>query len=205
KAADFANRAENSLFAGILKSHQDRDFLLVRAGVLIPELADLRLAWTAHRQTGVATVSPICDHPDDHERFAPWQDTANEDLLAHVAKVDRICLQASRFHDPDTDRVEASCVYVRCDAAKMVLQRWEGNAGLTFTSFVQAARRLRYAHVLADHVYVAGVLPRDHRPEWSGRLGEDGERSTSNSLSSLAAAGTQGRHQLPAANARPSP
>jgi glycosyltransferase involved in cell wall biosynthesis len=126
----------DELFAAVLERFADKDAILLRAGLMPPEMWDLRLAWSAVRRPGVATVSPVGEFP----------------LKADAGLIDRLCHHYRQPTAPEIVAFAPECVYVRADAVRAItgLARDLRPAALS-----NGAAHLRYSHVLADHVYVA--------------------------------------------------
>ena len=134
-------------FERVLRDFADQDFAFVEAGVLLPEHWDLRLAWSAARLDGVATVSPVCDSRVSGPKPAPL--------------LDRICYQQSYFEHPEIACFLRECVFVRAEAARVAAGPPRGilRRGDARKAFNEAARSLRFSHVLADHLCVRGARP----------------------------------------------
>lgn len=139
----------DELFAALVDRCGDRDALLIRAGVIPPEKWDVRLAWSAVRQQGVATVSAV-----DQRMLDPsgrLRSTGPEDLL------DRLCYSHRQPTDLEIAAFSRDCVYVRTRA----LREFCDSGKVTPTALLNGAARLRYTHVLATHLCVASRRPRE--------------------------------------------
>jgi glycosyltransferase involved in cell wall biosynthesis len=145
-------------FCEVLRRFHDCDFLFLASGVRLPPLGDLRLAWTAYRQEGVATVSPLshggADTPFSIEAFP-------EDSVPALDTIDRACYDCSVFETPELQSFRPGCVYVRSEAARITLFHGISDRD-PFGSFLQATLRVRLSHVLADHI-CTGALARAAR------------------------------------------
>ncbi|MGB7763153.1 MAG: glycosyltransferase [Bryobacteraceae bacterium] len=120
------------------------DFLFVTADVSVPALWDLRLAWTARRTPGIASVSPMNDGAA-HTRLHSGQVIAQS-----VDEIDAACHRHSWFLNPEIPALLGSCVYVNHEAI-----RDAGAAGPL--GFAARSAELRWSHVVADHVYTRGA------------------------------------------------
>lgn len=127
----------------------DQDVLLVRPGVTLPLLAAERLAWSADRTPGAATISPIVDSAAEQANFAPIVDHAAKDWTALVRRVDECCAEVGGSAGTDADPSRA-CVFVRHRAIGDVLAE---NPEAGWTEFVALTRALKYGHRIAGHVY----------------------------------------------------
>ena len=139
----------DDLFATVLERFNDSDAVLIRAGALPPEKWDLRLAWSAARQAGVATVSPI-----DLRQL----DTAGTLSKYNEATLDSLCYLHRNLTDPEIASFSHDCVYVRAVAIRDTLgiQR-----RMHPSTLADGTVRLRYSHLLATHVCMAWRRPRD--------------------------------------------
>jgi glycosyltransferase involved in cell wall biosynthesis len=139
----------DDLFATVLERFNDSDAVLIRAGAIPPEKWDLRLAWSAARQAGAATVSPI-----DLRQL----DRAGTFSKYNEAMLDSLCYLHRNLTDPEIASFSHDCVYVRAVAIRDILgiQR-----RMYPSSLADGAARLRYSHFLATHVCMAWRRPRD--------------------------------------------
>jgi len=138
---------EQAFTAAATRCGGEWDFVLIAASVRVPELWDLRLAWAAQRASGVATVSPIND------AFPPGR----LGMVAGAECVDRlddICYQHSLLRDPDVPSFFESCFYVNRAVIGDLIAGAPGS--VSFEKLRETCRRLRWSHVLADHVYTRG-------------------------------------------------
>jgi glycosyltransferase involved in cell wall biosynthesis len=145
----FEANSYNDLFAAVLERFCDKDLILIRAGAVPPEKWDLRLAWSAARQMGVATVSAVdARHLDRTGMLTP-----SDDFL-----LDRLCYLYRGSTDLEIASFSQDCVYIRAAALRDIsaCQKHAYPADLT-----DGAARLRYSHLLASHVCVAWRRPRD--------------------------------------------
>ena len=139
----------DEMFAEILRRFGDKDALLIRAGAIPPEKWDLRLAWSAVRQPGIATVSPIDERlldPSGHLRSGVEQNI-----------LDRLCYWHRQPTDPEISSFSRECVYVRACALRDV-----SSLGKQFrpADVLEGSARLRFTHVLATHICVGWRRPR---------------------------------------------
>ena len=140
-------------FAAVLRTFGDQDSIIVTAGVDVPDNWDLRLAWTAARQPGIAAVYPLIAGDS-----AIALDPSGELIrLASNELLDGLCCQYSRFELPEVHAASAGCVYVRAEAVRAVSSV---TADLRPGSFVDGSRKLRYSHALADHVFAGSLRGR---------------------------------------------
>jgi len=141
----------SAALAHILGTFQDRDFLFVKSGIVLPEDWDVRLAWTAQRFPGIATVSPVFDDdfagPGD-ATYVPFQSLSPEEL-------DRLCYRHSRFWFNETGDYREDCMYVRSEAVRAALPD-ETAPAERIPRFGAALKKLRYSHLLADHIFARG-------------------------------------------------
>ena len=163
-----ASTANNhdELFAEALRTFGREDVLVIRPGTVVPNAWDARLAAAARRRDNIATVSPLCsrylavDMPQklsaDPEECARWVDL-----------VDRNCYEFSAFEQPPVPSFFEACVYVRAEAI-------HASSPAKPADFGAATTRLRYEHIIADHVFV-GSLP-------SVFAGEEEPKRSSNPL-----------------------
>jgi glycosyltransferase involved in cell wall biosynthesis len=128
----------------------DRDFIFVQAGIEAPEYWDLRLAWTAWRQVGVATVSPMCDTLPILGVGVPLNQRFS------TACLDQRSYRASHHELIELPAFLEECVYVSAEAANMARLRVPSHhpAPSDFATFLAITQSLRYSHLLADHVFV---------------------------------------------------
>lgn len=132
----------NELFTEVLRRFGDRDSAILSVRVVSPEKWDLRLAWSAMRQPGTATVSPL----DMRLLAGARRGMADHELL------DRLCYHHSHTAMPEVRRFLPECVYVRADAVQSVLAT---GSNLDPESLRQSATTLRYSHVVATHICVS--------------------------------------------------
>ena len=127
----------------------DRDLLFVRATAQVPIWWDLRLAWSALRNAGICTVSPI---------NVPSENLDERDITAYAS---------SLFVQPSISTFSRTCVYIRRAAIR--------DAGLMSTpsDFLARTIKLRWSHVLADHVCVAGTEEIDRTDSRASLIVED--------------------------------
>ena len=150
------------IFGFVLQTKQDRDLLFVQPGVVLPPLGDLRLAWTSRLRSGVATVSPVCEGSACTSlRLGEWEGGVPAERLEDVDAIDRICCDASRCGVEEIPAFAKACVYVAAEAmhAAMGIEAGRGGRGW-FEFFLAATASLRYAHLLAGHVFVGAPLDR---------------------------------------------
>ena len=138
--------------AHILGCFQDRDFLFIKSGVVIPENWDIRLAWTAERFPGVATVSPMCD--DDF--LAAWPSGHSPFLSLNPEALDRLCYRHSHFGFNERSGYREECVYIRNEAVRAALPD-ETFPAERILKFGASVKKLRYSHLVADHVFARGA------------------------------------------------
>jgi glycosyltransferase involved in cell wall biosynthesis len=132
-------------FAAVLKEcGGEWDFIFLTSEVTVPDLWDLRLAWTAERISGVSTVSPI-------NEGSPWTRLGIPSSPGGVDLTDRACHHFSSLRNPEIPEFLPDCFYVRGDAVRDALTRVTGLD--TFRDFADICRRFRWSHVLADHIY----------------------------------------------------
>jgi glycosyltransferase involved in cell wall biosynthesis len=154
-------------FTAALQQCGDSDFLFVQEGIEVPEWWDLRLSWTAQRQFGTATVSPLCAGdpllgiPVRSDRSTT--PTVLDQLAYHTSQFESI-----EFHNPIRD-----CVYITHDAAAVARARSGGTCD--FAGFLEITQKLRFSHVLADHVCVSRIDtrlggPESPAPRWISRV-----------------------------------
>ncbi len=132
----------DGLFESVLRRFGDKDALLIRAGAIPPDMWDLRLAWSAVRQPGIATVSPVDERLLDPS--GRLRSGGADDLL------DRLCYSHRQPADVEVASFSRDCVYVRAEARSTIL--------------LKEAARLRYSHVLATHVCMGMRRPREIGP-----------------------------------------
>lgn len=127
---------------------QEMDFLFVTPAVSLCELWDIRLAWTARRVSGAATVSPVNDI-ESRTRLG-WS-SANTQT---VDEVDALCYENCCFSNPEISDFARNCVYVNSQALR--------ETGFTGSAreFATRASSQRWSHVLADHVYTGAHATR---------------------------------------------
>lgn len=143
----------SGLFAAALERFPDRDLLIVRAGASPPSFWDLRLAWSAARQPGALSVSPIDRRTlDSSGIFGKLDDKT----------LDRYCYWYRRSSDEETGSLETDCVYIRAAALQDlgVLPK-----PLTVADLVTRGARLHYTNLLATHVCVGWNRPRQTSDE----------------------------------------
>ncbi len=149
-------------FAEACARCRDRDFLFVQATTLPSEYCDVRLAWSAASQQGIATVSPICDRERCTALDYAGEFTRSGDPVEEIAQVDRMCHSMSELLLPEIPRFLEECVYVRAEAAQdaRILAEASGLSSVGgFRGFLELTSQLRYSHMLADHVYVGTTEP----------------------------------------------
>jgi len=133
------------------------DFVFLTPEVIVPELFDLRLAWTAARMEGAGAVSPIND-----------QLAATGLGIAHtresVTTLDRVCYHHSQFWNPEIWTFLAECAYFDRRAVRDVLA---GPAPLTFGGFVERLKQHRWPQILADHVFTGTLAPPANPPAYA--------------------------------------
>jgi len=174
--------SRSAALALILRDFNDQDFVLVKPGLIAPENWDLRLSWTARRFPGVATVSPLfsSDFADGPGGATSCLNSFDQEAL------DRLCYRRSQFQLIETGGIQDYCLYVRSEAVRAVAPLpVETEPAKRLRHFSAQLRRLRYSHLVADHVYVAGTPPELRR----------------NSAEAAAAVGLLGRSLLAAAEA----
>ena len=145
-------------FARVLQLYPEEDFIFARAGLLFPDLWDLRLHWSSIRRPGVATVSPLCDSDDLTSLDPDRQWAKSEPAESGYQAIDRLCHQHSEFMHPELPVFLGSCVYVRSEAAKAFLASAGSvqiRSGRVHDRFLAATRSSRFSHILADHVFLA--------------------------------------------------
>jgi len=148
-------------FARILRDFGDKDVVFVKSGLILPADWDVRLAWTARHFPGVATVSPVfnCDVGD---------------TFADADAIDRHCYRRSRFALIETNEFQDCCVYVRGEAVRAVPPpSSDADADKQIRHFTNHLKRLRYSHLIADHIY-AGDAPSDLKRTSLSAVVEDG-------------------------------
>jgi glycosyltransferase involved in cell wall biosynthesis len=133
------------------RSAGDWDFIFLTTAVVVPDLFDLRLAWTAERVEGVGVVSPI---NDQLHATALAIDHAPES----VDTLDRSCYRYAQFWNPEISTFLPDCAYFNRNAIRDVLA---APGPLTFHRFGEHLVRHRWPQILADHVYT-GTL---HQPK----------------------------------------
>src|SRR3989442_11155628 len=84
----------DELFAAVIERFADKDAILLRAGLMPPEKWDVRLAWSAVRRPGVATVSPVGELP----------------LQADAGLIDRLCHHYRQPTAPEIAAFAPECV-----------------------------------------------------------------------------------------------
>jgi glycosyltransferase involved in cell wall biosynthesis len=115
------------------------DFAFVSSSIAPPPFWDLRLFWSAKRARTAATVSPLVKgaRTDDEVSFAESGPNA-----------DSLCYMASQFRQPSWNGFLADCCFIHA-----------GSGMLTdVQDFVDRATRVRFEHLIADHV-CAELLP----------------------------------------------
>ena len=136
-------------FAAVVKEcGGEWDFIFLTSDVAVPDLWDLRLAWTAERVSGTATVSPI----NESSRWTRLGIVSSRD---GVDLIDRACHRYSLLRNPEIPEFLPDCFYVRREAVRDALTR-ETHPG-TFRDFGEVCRQFRWSHVLADHIYTGTV------------------------------------------------
>ncbi len=146
--------SHSAALAHILGSCRDRDFLFVKSGVVVPEDWNIRLAWTAEHFPGVATVSPVFD--DDFLATGPSGDTPFRSLSPEA--MDRLCYRHSQFGFNERSDYREECVYMRREAVQAALAD-ETAPAERIQRFRASVHKLRYSHLLADHVFARGPAP----------------------------------------------
>ncbi|MFN7925261.1 MAG: hypothetical protein U0Q16_34505 [Bryobacteraceae bacterium] len=122
------------------------DVLWTQPGVDLPELARERLAWSAARMPGIASVSPlVC--------------TVNGDL----GLADRAAAAASDFDLLETESPSRECVYLRAEAVQAALAA-EPSAAKSLDALFAACRRARFSHRLAADIVVRSERGTDLPP-----------------------------------------
>jgi glycosyltransferase involved in cell wall biosynthesis len=139
----------DDLFAAVLDRFRDRDALLIRAGAVPPHKWDLRLAWSATRQPGIATVSPIDERLLD--KSSRFRSSGDDDLL------DRLCYWYRPRADLEVASFSRDCVYVCVNALRGIPTLEKYSRPL---DPLDQAGTLRYSHVLATHICVGWRTPR---------------------------------------------
>lgn len=153
QAVELESDRYDDLFAAVLDRFADKDAVLIRAGAVPPQKWDLRLAWSAVRQPGVATVSPIDERLLD--KSATLRLRGGDDLL------DRLCYWHRQAADLEVSSFSRDCVYVRADAVRAVSgveKRFHPS------DLLDGAGRLRYSHLLATHICMSWRRPRSLAP-----------------------------------------
>jgi glycosyltransferase involved in cell wall biosynthesis len=131
----------DSTFVYAVRKAVDFEVLFVRAGALVPEAWDLRLFWTSQRHFGAATVSPMS--------------SPSGALGAGSCEVlDAICYEHSQMNAIPI-WPSAACILITPEAAQATVAEWQqrGEEG-SLADFLNTTRKLRFRHLLADHVYV---------------------------------------------------
>jgi glycosyltransferase involved in cell wall biosynthesis len=146
---------EDAFIAIVKECRGEWDFIFLTADVVLPDLWDLRLAWSAERMGGVATVSPINEH-SAYTRLgiAPLHDG--------VDQIDRACYWYSLRRNPEIPEFLTDCFYVKREAVADVLR--SGKSLNTFREFGEACRRFRWSHALADHMYTGTIKEPGQNP-----------------------------------------
>ena len=147
-------------FASIARDFAGEDFIFLRPGVRLPLYWDLRLAWTAYRKPGVATVSPVCERGAYTSlRLRRLADRLPEERLLNTDLLDSLCYAYCNLDTPDLPEFLQDCLFVRSAALRSVTARPPDlDAGYSFDAFLADTRQMRYSHVLADHVFVGAPL-----------------------------------------------
>src|ERR1700721_544950 len=102
---------EQAFIAVVKECRGEWDFIFVTPDVLLPDLWDLRLAWSAERDIGVATVSPRNESSAfTRLGIASFQDS--------VDLIDRACYWFSLRRDPAIPEFLTDCCYVRREAVR---------------------------------------------------------------------------------------
>ena len=153
--------SDNGVFGELLARFADQDLVIVRPPVDVPDLWDIRLAWSAYRQDGIASVSPVADCCSDTALSTrPADGREDASLPTDHQILDELCYLYSSFGLPDIESPNPVCVFLRaaavheCVAARSIR---------TLQDFAVQAKRLRWSHILADHIYV-GVAPQRASP-----------------------------------------
>jgi len=144
---------ETADFAGALRTLAG-DAVLVRPGAVLPELAAERLAWTAARTPGAATVSPITDSRPDAKQA--------------VRRIDECAREVSRLEVAPLAAPSNDCVWVSHAAVQAALA---ADPQVDWQRFGALCTGLRYGHYLAGHIYcwipdgpgTVGALSPTHR------------------------------------------
>ena len=135
---------EQSFTAVVKECGGEWDFIFLTTDVAVPDLWDLRLAWTAERVSGAATVSPI-------NESSPWTRLGIASSLGGVDLIDRACHGYSLMRNPAIAGFLPDCFYVRREAVRDALTREPCLD--TFGGFGEVCQRFRWSHLLADHIY----------------------------------------------------
>ncbi len=134
---------EDAFEAALRDSAANTDVAFAVGGTRLCDGWDLRLAWTSRRTEGAATVSPINDGS-----ACTYLGLAGRDLQ----ELDAACYRNSVFSNPEIPRFLKTCVYVNREAVR------ETGGGKP-QEFLSRTVRLRWPHVLADHVYTGTGTP----------------------------------------------
>ncbi len=136
----------------LLRDFCDQDFAFASAGLALPPAWDLRLAWTAQRFPGVATVSPL---------FSSHFRTAKAAMEAAPGdELDRLFYRHSQFPLIETETVQDLCIFVRGKAVRSAPEPVrEATPAKRLGLLVSHWKRLRYSHLIADHLYAVGTGP----------------------------------------------
>jgi glycosyltransferase involved in cell wall biosynthesis len=121
-------------------STEPGDLVFVNSSVAPPPFWDLRLYWSAKRARTAATVSPLLKGARTHDEVSFIAESASN--------ADSLCYIASQFRQPSWNGVLADCCFVRA----------RGGSLTDAQAFVDSATRVRFEHLIADHV-CAELLP----------------------------------------------
>ncbi|PWU08267.1 MAG: hypothetical protein C5B51_08065 [Terriglobia bacterium] len=142
--------SHDDLFSEALRLFALEDVIVIRPGIVVPMHWDARLAAAAGRRNNIATVSPLHGGHLDIGMPRELSDIPAESG-AWVDRVDSHCYEISMFEQPRVPSFFRGCAYVRREAIR-------SSQATQPDAFKEAALRLRYEHVVADHVFV-GNLP----------------------------------------------
>lgn len=120
------------------------DFAFVSSGIAPPPFWDLRLFWSAKRARTAATVSPLLKGARFEDEVAITGATGRDP--------DSLCYGASQFRQPSWNGLLADCCFVHAGGGAVPV----ASAGVQ--SFIDAATRFRFEHLIADHM-CAELLP----------------------------------------------
>ena len=93
----------------ILERYRDRDSIFIRSGVLPPKDWDLRLAWSALRNTDSLTVSPLARSSVDAQGML--KDLSSE-------RLDEFAYWYRTENDPEIATFSSECLYLRAEAVR---------------------------------------------------------------------------------------